>query len=158
MVHCLSAGPCFDTEWKIQDYFASKRRHGEWFELSDEEVENFEDHFRKATDVPQAVAMKYPTRPYIFFTPDVIRQVRAGTRLTQEAFAVEMNVSQNCVARWERGTSHPHYGRQEQLYDLVERYGLVGAIVAYQKSRREADPGNGIPTPKGNGSPAKATA
>lgn len=46
------------------------------------------------------------------FTPERVKGIRIGLGLTQEAFAVLLDVNPNTVNRWEKGAAVPTRGPQ----------------------------------------------
>ncbi|QCI97434.1 helix-turn-helix domain-containing protein [Agrobacterium larrymoorei] len=61
-----------------------------------------------------------PLRDY---TPDEIKKIRAGAKVSQAVFANFINVKTITVAAWEQGTKKPN-GTAIKILDLVERKGL----------------------------------
>jgi len=58
------------------------------------------------------------------FTPEQIRSIRLGMRLSAAEFARLMNVSEDCIWRWERGNRHPTYRKMVMLNDLARKAGI----------------------------------
>lgn len=60
----------------------------------------------------------------VMMTPARIRALRKALGLTQTQFAVMLNVTQNTIARWELGLSHPNYARHQELNDIAVSKGV----------------------------------
>lgn len=57
------------------------------------------------------------------FTAEEIRRLRERERVSQSVFARYLNVSQDSVSQWERGSKHPA-GPSLKLLSLIEKNGL----------------------------------
>jgi transcriptional regulator with XRE-family HTH domain len=56
--------------------------------------------------------------------PELIRQIRAVRRWSQEALAEQMQTDQATVSRWERGVVQPGFGAQRKLEFIAQEAGL----------------------------------
>ena len=57
------------------------------------------------------------------YTPDDVRRIRAGTRMSQSVFAAHLGVAPSTVRQWEQGAKHPR-GPSAKLLDIIERKGI----------------------------------
>jgi len=60
-------------------------------------------------------------------TPDDIRALREGEKVSQPVFAHYLNVSKSTVSKWERGEKKPD-GPSLKLLNLVKRKGLDAIV------------------------------
>lgn len=72
-------------------------------------------------------------------TPTHILAIRTAMGLSQTQFAGLLDVVENTVRRWEKGSSHPTYETMEELNDLAIKHG----VDLSPKSRRVPASANG---------------
>lgn len=59
------------------------------------------------------------------FTGKQIRHIRLALKLTAAQFAKRLNVSEDCIWKWEREDRHPTYAKMVELNALAEEAGLL---------------------------------
>ncbi len=55
----------------------------------------------------------------LMLEPHQITALREGMRLSRKDFAKQLEVSEACLCRWEKGVRHPKYEKMKKLNELA---------------------------------------